>query len=220
MPAAASSSAAAGVERPQALPQHLAALAEGGRRHALQRCLVGRMQRLGARRDLQNGRCHLRRRGEGAGRDVEQAPHLAQPLHEHAETAVILAARRRRQPVRDLLLEHQRQAGDGADIGKPAQQQGRGDIVGQVGDDAARGGAERGNLHRQGIRHHECEPAGKSRGDLLEHRPAAFIPFHRHQMRGTVFKQGAGQAAGAGSDLDDRAPGRDRRRRGQCARSD
>ncbi len=51
----------------------------------------------------------------------------------------------------------------------------------------------------------KVEPAGKGGGDLLEHRPAALIPFHRHHMRRTVFKQRAGEPAGPGTDLNHRA---------------
>ena len=95
-------------------------------------------ERRGARTDRDDARGDLGRRHEGARRHVEQDARLGQPLHQHRKPAIGFAARRRGEAQRDLALEHQGQAFVFADPVEPAEQQRRGDVVGQVGDDLAR----------------------------------------------------------------------------------
>ena len=155
--ATASSSARAVGERPrpsrvrsgrlnrpgQGTAQHLAALAEGRGGDLFERREVGQAFAGRPRRQVGDGGGDLGRRHEGGGRDVEQPPHLADMLGQHRQAAIVLGARHGDETVDDLLLEHQHHVGERIGRLQPAHQQGRGDVVGQVGDDAARGGAER-----------------------------------------------------------------------------
>ena len=80
-------------ERLEALAQHLAPLAEGGRGDALesfQGCRFGRRPR----RQLDDGGGHLGRRHERLARDVEQDLGVRAPAGEDAETAVMSRTRR------------------------------------------------------------------------------------------------------------------------------
>ncbi len=58
-------------------------------------------------------------------------------LGQYREPAIVLAAWRGGEAVDDLLLEHQHHIGDAIGGVQPAHKQGRRDVVGQIGDDAA-----------------------------------------------------------------------------------
>ena len=90
MPAASSKAAGIDTERLQALPQHLAALAEGGLGHALQGCAIAG-ERLGrgvsrTTEDVTFGGGTKARR-----RDVEQDLRFGAPAGQHGEAAIRFA---------------------------------------------------------------------------------------------------------------------------------
>ena len=89
-------------------------------------------------------------------------------LGQHRQAAVVLAARRGGQPVGDLLLEHQHHVGDVVGLVQPAHQQGRRDVVGQVGDDPAR---------RRARGRPRSMPAGRRPRSTSSRPPAAACEF-------------------------------------------
>ena len=103
----------------------------------------------------------------------------------------------------DLVLEHQGQAVERADPVEPAEQQRRCDVVGQVGDDLARGCGEGRRVEVERVAGDDLQPAGKGGGKLAQCRKTARVALDRDDMGGAFGKQRAGQPAGAGADLDD-----------------
>ncbi len=81
-------------------------------------------------------RLDLGRRPEGPRADVEQPRHGAARLQHHGQPAVGLPPRAGGHPVHDLLLQHEVHIADAADLVEQVEQQRRGDVVGQVADDA------------------------------------------------------------------------------------
>ena len=158
-------------ERFQALPQHLAALAEGGGCDLFEQLAIAG-QRLCARHQPHDGGGDLRRRHEGGRRNVEQDLRLAAPVGEHAEPAIGLLVLARDDALGDLALEHQDHhvvPGRPGLGGEPADQELGRDVVGQVGDDlCALAVEQRTRIEGHGIAMHDLEPAGIARGNLLQ----------------------------------------------------
>ena len=95
----------------------------------------------GARHQTHHRGCDFRRRHEGRRLDVEQDARLAAPLRQHRQASVALRCRRGDDAFGDFALEHE----NGAVVpgrprlgAEPGDEQRRGDVVGQVGDDAHR----------------------------------------------------------------------------------
>ena len=138
------------------------------------RCSARESQASGCARgiELDHRRRHLRRRHEGARRDVEQDARLAAPADQHRQPAVALGAGLRHEPLGDLALEHQHQPvvpGRPRLAGQPGDQQRGGDVVGQVGDDARRRAAEMwARIVVERVAGDDLEPAGIALGDLGE----------------------------------------------------
>ena len=151
-----------------------------------------------------------------AGRQVEILLHPAQRLGQHAKTAIGLGARFRCQPLGDLLLKHQRQAREGVDLRQPARQQHRGDVVGQVRHDLARRRPERRQIGRQRIRLDHPQPAGIGRGQFCQRGEAPGVVLDGNHLLCPRRQQRAGEATGAGADLEHRALGQVARRCGNA----
>ena len=95
------------------------------------------------------------------------------------------------------------QGGHGS-IESQSDQQRRGDVVGQVGDDLGALAAEqraRIEVLRVGV--HDLEPARIALGDVVERRQRALVALDRDDALGAQRQQRARQSAGAGADLDD-----------------
>ena len=86
---------------------------------------------------LNDARGHLGRRHKSARRHIEQDARIGDPLHQHREPSIGLAARRRDQALGDFALKHQGQALIFRDPLEPADKECGGDVVGQVRDDLA-----------------------------------------------------------------------------------
>ena len=91
--------------------------------------------------------------------------------------------------------------------GQPADQELGADVVGQVGDDPDRRRQVRQRVERQGVALEHGQPAGPGGGDLGERRQAAGVALDRDDVAGALGEQRAGQAAGAGADLEHVAGG-------------
>ena len=109
----------------------------------------------------------------------------------------------RGEPLGHFLLEHQRKAAIGRDPRQPAQEERRRDVIGKIGDDLARRRRQSRRIEGQRIAFDKGEPPGKGSGQLGERRQAAVVALDRDDMRGAFEQQGAGEAAGAGPNLDD-----------------
>ena len=140
MPAASSNAQRIDAERLEALPQHLAALAEGRLGHALERAAIAgeRLRRAGSSRTTDDvtfgGGTKARRR------DVEQDLRLGAPAGEHGRAgrrpSLPGAATMRSATSRwNISTSRSYQGGHGSAVSQCDQQRGR-DVVGQVGDDA------------------------------------------------------------------------------------
>ena len=87
---------------------------------------------------MDNARHDLRGWDESAGRDLEHDLRLREPLYEDRKASIRFAAWRRDKALGDLALEHQGQTLIIADSVEPTEEQRRGDVVGQIGDNLAR----------------------------------------------------------------------------------
>ena len=155
MPAAASSASGLGVSELQALAQHLAALAEGGGRHRAQRldrhagrgCSIG-VNSTTAEATVGGG---VKASGFSVNSRRGRVRHWAM----HREAPVGLGAGRGDDALGHLLLEHQHHALVPRRPGlalEPADEQQRGHVVGQVGDDDRLGcGVPAGELRPVGV---------------------------------------------------------------------
>ena len=99
---------------------------------------------------------------------------------------------------------------------QPAHQQGRGDVVGQVGDDPARRGPQVRQIGSQGVGLDDLQPPGGRLDQLLEGRDGPGVDFHGDDVAGALQQQGAREPAGAGTDLDHGAAGERRRGAGDA----
>ena len=206
MPAAASSAAAIAAQRFQALAQHLAALAEGGGGDALQQRPIGRSPS-GAARGASCTTVEVTLGGgaKACGGTSNSELHLAEPLRQHREPAIGLAAAARR---RGAPPPPSGTSGSGAHrraiSPQPAEQQRRRDVVGQVGDDLARrrlDEARRIDLERVAF---DDRRAGRETPPPIS--ASAAMQRGRARSRSTRARafqqQRAGQAARARADLD------------------
>ena len=183
--------------------QHLAALAKGGGSNAFEHGLLGRSKRFGAREDVHDTRCHFGRRDKGSRRDIEQDPHLREPLNQHREPPVRLLARRCGKALGDLALEHQSKALIVADPLEPAEQQRRGDVVRQVRDDLAGCRREGCRIQPQRIAGNELQTPRIGGSQFAEGSKTAWVALDRNDPARAGGEQRAAQAARAGADLDD-----------------
>ena len=145
---------------------------------------------------------HLGRRREGLAGDVEQRPHLATPLGDYRQAAVGWGARRRRQTVHHLFLEHQGETVERLGLAKPFNQQRRRNVVGQVGHHAARRFPQPCQINLQGVGGQDLQAAVGDGGDLGQCRHGPLVPFDGDHPRGAGLQQRPGKTAGAGADLD------------------
>src|SRR6516162_3825301 len=186
----------------EAAPQHLAALAEGGCGDAFERRFCRGSERLQSRNKADDARCHLWGRDKGAGRNIEQDLRLCEPLDQHREPSVRLAARNRGQAFGDLALKHQGQALILADPLEPADQQRGGDVVREVSHDFAGRIRELGRIEPQRVAGDELKPVRVGRGKLAESGEASRVALDRDDPACAGGQQCPGQAAGAGADFD------------------
>src|SRR6516164_1988415 len=125
-------------QRLEAGPQHLATLAERCGGNVFEYTFLRWSEWLGSRHNTNNARRHVRGRDKGASGYVEKEPRLCEPLGHYREPSVRLAVRRRSQTLRNLALEHQRQAFVFVNAIEPAEQQRGRDVVGEIGNNFAR----------------------------------------------------------------------------------
>ncbi len=142
--------------------------------------------------------------GKGAAVNRERDAGLGAPLRRDRQAAVMVAVGARHDPLGDFALEHQGQRAPPRRprTGQPAQQQGRPDIVGQIGDDmrAVADQAALVDLHR--VAFDQLELAGKVGAQFFQRGDAAAVALDRYDSCAGI-EQGAGQAAGAGADFVD-----------------
>ena len=160
-------------------------------------------ERLCPRHDIDNTRPHLRRRDKSSGRDVEHDLRLREPLNEDREASVRFAARRPDEALGDLTLEHQGQTRIFADPIEPTDQQRRGDIVGQVGDNLARRVRQLGRIEGQRIAGHHIEPMRINRGEFFKGRETTGVAFDCNNPASPGRQQRPCQPAGPRANLDD-----------------
>ena len=117
--------------------QHFAALGEG-EAHGLVKGgeVVYLPGGCGARYEADDGAIDFRRRVEGVRRDVKQRGGLAPQLCHQAEAAVGFAAGRGGDAVNDFFLQHIVHIVDVLALGEAVKEDGRGEVVGQVADEA------------------------------------------------------------------------------------
>ena len=141
------------------------------------------------------------------GGDVEQRARLGQPLR-RAPRAGRSPCCRRRATIRsrDFLLEHQRQAASKAPGSRPSQlqQQRRGDVVGQVGDDAARRRRRARGRRSSARRPRRRQPAG--------HRPRRSRPSAGRQRASRSIATTCAAPASSSARVSPPGPGRPRSR--------
>jgi hypothetical protein len=89
-------------------------------------------------------------------------------------------------------------------LAKPGEQQRGGNVVGQVGDDLARRRGERRRVDRQCVPRNEVEAPWICCRQLGEGCEAARVALDCDDVARAFSEQRAGQAAGAGADLDNR----------------
>jgi hypothetical protein len=183
--------------------QHFTPLAKGGGGDAFECGSQSGSEGLGPREDVDDTRCHLGRRDEGAGGDIKQNSRLRKPLQQHREPAIRLAAGRCGKALGDLPLEHQGQALIFADPLQPTKQQQRGDIVGQIGDNFARWIRERHGVEPERVCGMHLQALGIRRRELTERCKTPGIAFNRDDAAGTRRQQCPRQTPGTRADLDD-----------------
>src|SRR5215471_7093330 len=165
-----------GAQRFQALTQHLAALTERGLSHPLERGAFAD-ERIVARHQVHDRRCHVWWRHEGAAGDVEADARFATPANEDGQPSEALAAGGGDDSFGNLALEHQHEPvvpGRPRFEREPADQQRSGNVVGQVRNHARGGVAEKrtGEPTRPGTDLHDVHArkrirrAGDARGEV------------------------------------------------------
>ena len=122
------------------------------------------------------------------------------------------------QPVDDLLLEHQHHVGDLVRLLQPTHQQGRRDIVRQVGDDPTGRGAELRQDSPQSVGLDDLQSPGRRPDQLLEGGDGPGVDFDGDHVAGALKEQGAGEPPRAGTDLDHGSFGERRRGTGNAPR--
>ena len=176
--------------------------------------------RLGPGDKLDEGRVDLGPRREGRRGKREENAGRGAPLSNHRKPAIVFAAGRGHDPFGELALKHQHHAVEPGRPGvalQPGDEEGRGDAIGQVGDDAHGGGKrKRGVVEILCIGGNNIETPRIERGDGFERRQTAPVLFYGDDARGAFEEQGAGEAAGTRPDLDDCDPFERPRRAGDA----
>jgi hypothetical protein len=188
-------------ERFQAGPQHLAPLTEGRRRDPFQGGQQGPFRSILTRNQMDHGAGDLGWRGEGGGGQVHDQPGLANRLRNDREPPIGIVSGRGDDPLGHLFLEHQGQGVRGPWPGQPFDQQGRADIVGQVGHHMGRSLDQFSLAHLQGVCLDHGQPSG-SVVQLGQKRQEARILLDQHHPARIALQQGARQSSGTGADLD------------------
>jgi hypothetical protein len=154
------------------------------------------------RHEPHDRRVHLRRRPERAGRHLEQVFHAAARLQHDAQPAVDLAARVGGHAVHHFLLQHEVHVADRGGVLERVEQQRRGDVVGQVADQADRCAArERGDVDGERVGFDDLELAD-ARGRRAQARGQVAVELDRGQ-RADAREQREGERAFARADLDE-----------------
>src|SRR5215813_6450401 len=181
-----------GAQRFQALTQHLAALTERGLSHPLERGAFAD-ERIVARHQVHDRRCHVWWRHEGAAGDVEADARFATPANEDGQPSEALAAGGGDDAFGNLALEHQ-----------PADQQRSGNVVGQVRNHARGGLAEeRTRIEAERIAGNNVEASRISPGDLVERRDRAIVALDRDHPARACSEKRTGEPTRPGTDLHD-----------------
>ena len=160
------------------------------------------------RHELEDGRSHLRRRRKIAPRDVEEPARGRVRADVERQKAVGVASRLGDDPVRDLLLDHDDEAGEEIRPPHERAQHRRGALVREIADERhgrARADPREGGLD-VGLEHvgrlHEERPLGELvRKARRQHR----IDLEGEDARAPVEERPRERAA-AGPDLDDGLP--------------
>jgi hypothetical protein len=123
------------------------------------------------------------------------------PLQHHAQAPEVLAARRGGHAVDHLLLQHEDLVADPGGHRQQVEQDGCGDVVGQVAHDAQRRPGhvgQRADVHLQhvGLDHRHAGTLAPARGQVAVQLD--------HRQRPAAFQQRLGHRTEAGADLDDR----------------
>ena len=88
------------------------------------------------RHQAHDGRVHLGWRVESAGADVEQMLHAAVVLHHDRQATPVATARAGGHALDHFLLQHEVHVANQRGVVQQVENQRRGDVVGQVADDA------------------------------------------------------------------------------------
>ena len=164
-----------------------------------------RDRRLAMGFEAQEGGFDPRPRREGAGRDGKEAFHDAIELHHDTETAVVPGPRRGQDAISHFALQRAVHVLDMADLRQQAKEQGGGDVIGQVADDAQSPGAGKGaEIERERVLVEEAQRSGAA---TLATKVLAQVPvdFDRVQLAASS-QDGEGECAASGSDLHQRLP--------------
>ena len=162
-------------------------------------------------------------RREGFRRDSEENAGLRAPLRQDRKPPVVLAARRCDDPLGHLALKHQDHA---VEPGRPRVGLEPGDEEGVSRRHRAgwrrcgqgrEAQAREVDLHR--VSGHDIETSGIGCGDRVERGQKAGVLFDGDDAPCAFDQKGAGEASGAGPDLDDRHAFKRAPPRGRCAGS-
>ena len=172
---------------------------------------------------IDNGGRNFRRRRERFRREIDGDPCFGPVLREHGKPAISFRARRGDDALGDFALKHQHHAIEPRRPRlrlEPIDQKQRRNIVGQVGCDRDRMRArdEFRPIGFQCIARMNSETAGISSGDLVECGQASVVALDRNDVLRAFDQQRARQAAGTGTDFDDRAVANVARRARDLAR--
>ena len=150
------------------------------------------------RHEPRDGRLHLRRRPERAGRHDEQARDPELRLQHHGEPPVVGRSRRGGHSRDHFLLQHHVQVAQQRVVRGQMEQQRRADVVGQVADDAQVGAKLRiVEFERVGLV--ERELLGRER--RAQPRREVAVDLDGRDVSGAL-DEAAGQRREAGPDLD------------------
>ena len=145
-------------------------------------------------------------RREGAGRNGKEALHRAIELHHDAESAVVLGPRCGQDAISHFALQRAMHVLDMAELREQAKEQGSGDVVGQVADDAqAPGAGEGAEIESERILVEEAQRSGAT---TFPTKVLAQVPvdFDRVQLA-AASQDGEGECPAPGADLHQRLTG-------------
>ena len=161
-------------------------------------------ERPGPRTEMDNARHDLGGWDEGPRRDLEHDLRLCEPLYEDRKASIRFAARHGDKALGDLTLEHQGQTLIIVDPVEPAEEERRGDVVGQIGDNPARWIRKLRRVDGQRVGGYHIKAPGIENSEFFERRKTTRITFDRDNPAGAGGEQRTRQPAGTGADLDDR----------------